>query len=309
MRSLMLMKVFPLAFVSCVWPSIAQESRLAVWRGRAAEPFTSDEYRVAAFDRAVLSWNAAGEAVFELGVGDAWHRVGKSGERPEGVKSGSVDVDTLVLKEPAVSFRFRVTPAAGAVVTRVSVAHWRDGERRPFAAVRSPAWGRVLDVPQRSQVVEEKDPGRICSPTSLSMVLEFHGVKKPTREVCEGVYDHAAKIYGNWALNAAYAHRASGLEAWVARFMGLEDLEDEIAAGRPVVLSHRWKKGDLDGAPVAETDGHLIVVVGFTDEGDVVVNDPAARPGGVRRTYQRRQIYTTWLERASGVVYVLKRGD
>jgi hypothetical protein len=279
---------------------------LTIWRGRATEPFTSESYAVAPFDRAVLSWNASGAATFEIEVEGVWRRVGKGGDAPEGVKADGVDVDTLVLKEPAKAFRFRATPEAGAVVTLVAVTRWKSGDRRPFSAVRSAAWGKVLDVPQRSQTVEKKDPGEICSPTSLSMVLEFHGVKKETAEVCRGVFDHAQKIYGNWPLNTAYAHRATGKEAYVVRAGGLEEIEAEIAAGRPVILSHLWKPGDLDGAPIESSNGHLIVVVGFTAEGDVVVNDPAGKPGEVRRTYQRRQLYTTFLERSSGILYFLQ---
>ena len=276
-----------------------------IWRGRAAEPFTSAEYRAEPFDRAVLSWNASGAATFELEVGGTWRLMGKWGDAPASAKTAEVDVDTLVLKAPATSFRFRVVPEKGAAVVLVAVTTWMKGARRPFADKPSAAWGKVLDVPRRSQVVEAKDPGSICSPTSLSMVLEFHGVKKTTREVCEGVYDRAEKIYGNWPLNTAYAHQALGGEAYVARLGGLEEIEEEIAAGRPVVLSHQWNRGDLEGAPIASSDGHLIVVVGFTTEGDVVVNDPASKPDGVRRTYKRRQLWTTFLERGAGVVYVV----
>src|SRR5207237_576547 len=170
---------------------------------------------------------------------------------------------------------------------------------------RSPAWGRVLSVAERSQTIEEKDPGSICSPTSLSMVLDFHGFKKTTREICEGVYDHGDKIYGNWPFNTANAHRVSGMESYVVRASGLEQLEAEIAAGRPAVTSHRWSKGDLSNGSINSTNGHLIAVVGFTDDGDVVVNDPAAKPGGVRRTYKRREYFKTWLENGAGIMYVV----
>ncbi len=284
-------------------PVPASAGETALWRGRATAPFTSEEFRVRPFDRAVLSWNASGTAAFELEAGGAWHRMS-----PATPKTASVDVDTLVLKEPAAAFRFRLTPEKGAAVTLVAVTTWTKGGKRPYSETRSAAWGKLLDVPRRSQRVEAKDPGSICSPTSLSMVLEFHGVRKSTREVCEGVYDPAEKIYGNWPLNTAYAHTAGGFEAYVLRAGGLEEIEEEIAAGRPVVLSHRWNPGDLDDAPIASSDGHLIVVVGFTERGDVVVNDPAAMPDGVRRMYKRHQLWTTFLERGSGVVYVVRPG-
>jgi hypothetical protein len=289
-------------------PAEAQGSagEMTLWRGRSTEPFTSATHRVGPFDRAVLSWNATGAAAFELEVDGRWHLMGRWGDTPGSAKTGAVDVDTLVLGAPQTSFRFRATPERGAAITLVAVATWRKGARRPFSENRSAAWGKVLDVPRRSQVQEATDPGSICSPTSLSMVLEFHGVNRTTREVCEGVYDHAEKIYGNWPLNTAYAHKVGGFEAFVARLGGLEEIEEEISAGRPVVLSHRWGPGDLDGAPIAASDGHLIVVVGFTAEGDVVANDPASKPDGVRRTYRRRQLWTTFLERGAGIVYFVR---
>ena len=87
------------------------------------------------------------------------------------------------------------------------------------------------------------------------------------------------------------------------RLPGFAAVEREIAAGRPVVLSHNWRPGQLSGAPVSGSGGHLIVVVGFTERGDVVVNDPAARPGGVRRVYRRGELFGTWQNNGGGIAY------
>ena len=288
----------------------AQEApHLVVWRGREARAFTSPSYAALPFDRAVLSWNATGAALFELEVdgNGKWNAMGKWGPEPRSVKGEGVEVDTLVLKTPAKSFRFRVTPEPGAEIALVAVTSWTKGEKNPLSPRPSPAWGRTLDVPRRSQSSSKEDPAKVCSPTSLSMILQYYGVNKPTEEVASAVFDRAGKIYGDWPFNTAYAHDAAGLEAYVRKFMGLEDLEAEIAAGRPVEISHRWEKGELDGAPISRTDGHMIVVVGFTKDGDVVVNDPAARPGSVRRVYKRAQIDKTWLVRGDGIAYVLRR--
>jgi hypothetical protein len=284
-------------------PGSAGEPTL--WRGRAKEPYTSVTYRVEPFDRAVLSWNAAGPAAFELEVGDRWYLMGTWGDTPASARTGAVDVDTLVLSAPQATFRFRATPGGGGAVTLVAVTTWRKGEKRRFAEMRSAAWGRVLGVPTRSQIQEARDPGSICSPTSLAMVLEFHGVKRTTREVCEGVYDHAEKVYGNWPLNTAYAHQTGGFEAYVARLGGLEEIEEEISAGRPVVLSHRWRAGDRGNAPITRATA---ISLSWWGQGGVrvLVNDPASKPDAVRRTYKRRQLWTTFLERGSGVVYLVR---
>jgi hypothetical protein len=87
---------------------------------------------------------------------------------------------------------------------------------------------------------------------------------------------------------------------------GFDEMEREIAARRPVALSHRWLPGDLPQAPISRSAGHLIVVVGFTPGGDIVVNDPAAKAGEVRRVYRRRDLFRTWQERGEGIAYLVQ---
>lgn len=279
---------------------------LTVSHGPIETDFTSGLYTVDPFNRAVVSWNARGAARFELHAGGKWHAMGFWSDKPASNKSATVDVDLLTLPKPATSFRFRAIPEPGSEISLVAVTHWMKGETRGFYATPSLAWGKTLPVPERSQFAEKTDASRICSPTSLAMVLEYHGIKRTTREVAEGVYDHAAKIYGNWPFNTAHAHRVSGLETYVRRCASIEELEDEILADRPAIVSHCWKRGELTGAPLPESKGHLIVVVGFTDWGDIVVNDPAGRPGKVRRIYKRPEFHRTWLINGSGIMYVLQ---
>ncbi len=225
-----------------------------------------------------------------------------------------VQVDTLVLPTPADAIEVRLELdrglASGPRLRRLALLGWLDKDRAktPDLALDGPhpAWGRDLDVPQRSQRAE--DPaiaGRICSPTSLGMVLAFHGHDLSTAEVAARVLDHGASIYGNWSFNVAFA-ATLGRTASVARATSMADLDAEIAAGRPVVLSHRYKAGELTGAAVGDTDGHLIVARGVTSEGDVVVNDPASPPAGpIRRVYRRAELARTWLGNGRGICYVV----
>jgi len=109
------------------------------------------------------------------------------------------------------------------------------------------------------------------------MVRAYLGRGVGPEEVAAAAYDRGGEVYGNWSFNVAYAGER-GLRATVRRFSGLADLEAEIAAGRPVEISHRYAEGELSETPLPHPAGHLLVVVGFTEEGDVVVNDPAADP-------------------------------
>ena len=166
-----------------------------------------------------------------------------------------------------------------------------------------------------------------CSPTSLTMVLAYYDALPPPstyswvrdghpdREVvhvARATYDTSYGGTGTWPFNTAYAASQTG-SAFVTRLRNLREAERFIAAGIPLVASVRFGAGELSGSPISSTNGHLMVVVGFTDDGDVVVNDPAASgSSGVRRTYDRGQFEDVWLRRnasgsggSGGLVYVV----
>ena len=124
-------------------------------------------------------------------------------------------------------------------------------------------------------------------------------------EVARRTYDAAYEGTGNWPFNTAYA-ASRGLSAFVTRLRSLSEAESLVAAGIPVIASVSFPSGGLYGAPISSTAGHLLVIVGFTTAGDVVVNDPAAASAsGVRRTYDRAQFESVWLGGSGGTAYVI----
>ena len=78
----------------------------------------------------------------------------------------------------------------------------------------------------------------------------------------------------------------------------MAELEQELIEGRPTIIS--GKPHGVKG------NGHLVVVVGFTASGDVVVNDPGRREGE-RTVIERERFYQSWLQDASGIAYVIRR--
>ena len=195
------------------------------------------------------------------------------------------------------------------------------------------ALGKVLDVPRFSQMVhsgsytEYGGGGEAwCSPTSTAMVLGHYGKLPPEKQyrwvepghpdpvvvhLARSTYDVGYRGAGNWSFNTAYAATRTH-DAFVTRLRNLREAERFIAAGIPLIASVRFAKGELTGSPISSTNGHLMVIVGFTKSGDVVVNDPAAWSAqNVRRTYDRGQFENVWLRRGTsaggsgGLVYVV----
>ncbi len=159
---------------------------------------------------------------------------------------------------------------------------------------------RIHDVPLQSQYVVEGEAGW-CSPASLTMLLRFHGIDARIEEVAAGVFDEVYGGYGNWAFNVAYAGTQS-LRAALAYVGSLDIAEQFLERNLPLALSYAWEQGELPGAPIPRSAGHLAVLCGFTSNGDCVMNDPAAPR--IRTIYPRRALERCW-QRHGGVAYVL----
>ncbi|NYE48173.1 hypothetical protein HDA32_003293 [Spinactinospora alkalitolerans] len=196
------------------------------------------------------------------------------------------------------------------------------------------AWGVELSVPRYSQNVHAGHYPQYggggeawCSPTSTEMVVEYWG-RSPSEEdlawVAPGhadptvdhaarrTYDHAYAGAGNWSFNVAYA-ATYGLDAHVTRLRSLADVERLILRDVPVVTSQSFRADELDGAGYG-TDGHIMVVVGFTEDGDVIANDPASSDNdAVRRVYPRAQFEDVWLRTTNGgsggIAYIITPPD
>lgn len=171
------------------------------------------------------------------------------------------------------------------------------------AGVRAPL---ALDVPFRSQRGQEPDiAGRVCSPTSVAMVLQYHGIDVAVDEVARRAFDPRHDIYGNWPRNVQAAWTL-GVAGHLARFDDWRAVADCFERGLPLVVSIGVEPGELTGAPYTQTSGHLIVLRGFDAAGDLLVNDPAAVNGQQGQVvYARGELERVWLARG-GTAYVFE---
>lgn len=216
---------------------------------------------------------------------------------------GEVQTDTLSLRKPSERFQLRVTSC------RSERSNWPEirfigtavcdptAQMRQLEPVRA-AWNRLLDVPCRSQVDYPEGINAWCSPACVSMVLAYWArvTNRPELDhdvptVARAVYDPTWKGTGNWSFNVAYAGSFSKMRAYVTRLSDIAEIEAWVLQGVPVVASVSYDL--LRGRPKTHNTGHLIVCVGFTGNGDVVVNDPGTRKE-MRRTILRENFAKAW---------------
>lgn len=225
---------------------------------------------------------------------------------------GKVKEDTLALARPATRLRYRGwlfsdRPEATPLVTLAAVSVVDTTKTVPPDHSPGPAWGKEIRAEWRSQSKLPSDISwRGCGPTSTAMALTAHGVSVPTEKVAHAVWDELNELYGNWPFLAAGASalmrqsaeaipaagRKKVFKSYVAWPPDWKDVEAEILAGRPVLVSIYFGKGELKGSITEASDGHLVLVRGFTKQGDVVCLDPAARTEAKGRiVYNRHELH------------------
>ncbi len=287
----------------------------------------TEDIEIPEADWLVTWWNAdiAGSgslAVFlqveVAGQWSSWYLMGSWKHNPASKifsdETGGVLVDTLKLALPAHKFRLKLEFSASTeqsipgsvllrrvgVISRNSAA--QHSASKPYLLKES-----ALLVPRRSQMTEDESiKNRICSPTCLAMSLDYFGINLPTSFVAASCFDTGAQIFGNWSFNVA-ALWSLGLRARLEYFLNFEFASAELYTGKILIASIRYGKGELAGAPVQQTDGHLVVVTGLKKDKTkgymVLVNDPAAPDvQTVQRAYPLEQFEKAW----NGYAYVIE---
>lgn len=271
------------------------------------------------FDEVVVSWNAAlarnaflvveARAVYpdkatkyyNLGTwspdSESHPRQSESGQKNE---DGDVATDVLKLTHPAERLQVRLkltgvqAPRAalkflGIALTDTSVTP------EPLPADHD-AWGKLIPVPERTQMLYPNGK-TLCSPTTVSMilchwasVLKRSDLDHTVPETAQAIYDSGWQGAGNWPFNMAYAGSFPGMRAYVARLSDVSELEAWIAQGLPVGLSVDYDRLRAKGPG---PNGHLVVLVGFTEQGDPIINDPGTTQH-VRKTFLRKNLINAW---------------
>lgn len=278
-------------------------------------------------------WYVMGRWAF--GDGD-FHRTSVGGQ---GDKDGYIAIDTFFAKDhPMVGYRLRVTfyklPDTRAVPTLYKVGAVASAMPNANPYVPSPlggAEGIELPVPRFSQEVHAGEYPQFdgggeawCSPTSTSMILAYWGTGPTAADyayvfndypnVIDPWVDYAARHTfdyhyqgaGNWPFNSGYAAHY-GLDTEVTQLRSLNEAEQFIKAGIPLVASLAFEPNKLQGFLFRSTAGHLLTIIGFTAAGDVISNDPASTSDDtVRHIYNRAEFEKAWMSSTGGIIYVMR---
>ncbi len=257
--------------------------------------YQSKEIKVKAFEELVLSFNLrdlnSGSITFMVSIGKedqfsefyvmgSWLN-GKyrsmSGQNDDFAK---VNIDTLVNKNinnDLIKLRIVINPGKETKLKNITITTKKNNINLSYD--ENDLINKVLEVPKIAQLSVPNIGNLICSPTSITMVLNYYQNDFDVKDVANDVLDSVANIYGNWTFNTSYAGSIEGLIGYVEYINDFKDVINYIKNDIPVVFSITTNAiSDLEGSIMSYPQGHLIVLIGFEEINGKwygVFNDPA----------------------------------
>jgi hypothetical protein len=281
------------------------------------------------FDEAIVSWNARAPSgsyvVFELRAiyeksATKYYTLGIWSTDPvrhprrsvsnQDDPDGAVSTDVLKLKQPAQHFQVRIRLSSeGPLNPALKFLGISLADTKATLAELEPdrsAWEQLIPVPERSQMAYPN--GKVlCSPTTVSMLLGYWAetLKRPkidhsVPEIAAAVYDSQWQGTGNWPFNTAFAGSIDGIRAYITRLSDVSELETWISHKIPVGLSLDYDRLRAKGPG---PNGHIVACVGFTKQGDPILNDPGTS-ANVRKVFPRKNLIDAW-SCSKNTVYVI----
>lgn len=139
--------------------------------------------------------------------------------------------------------------------------------------------------------------GRICSPTTVAMILLSYNIEVDPLQFALDTYDPYWDIFGVWPRVVQNASEY-GLKGTVTRYRSWSEAREVLAKGGRIGMSI--------GQPLY--GGHLVMLAGFTENGDPIVHDPARTYDGYAHVFNKNDISHAWFDKG-GVAYTFYLRD
>lgn len=229
-----------------------------------------------------------------------WLYLGRDGiyPRPEernlDFPGGKVDVDYILFEKPHRFYSWKVVlysenPDASPVLKLFSVCAGNvEGDEElyeKFGNKKIAPQGKEIRLETKGRYQLADDPtipkrmrGAICCPVSVAIVLDYLHHDLPSKQVCDLCYDRDYRLWGNWP-RAAQTLSLFGLKSYVTQVRSVVEMRTWLAKELPLIISIKAYKGDLVSPPYKEAPGHIMVVSGMDEEGNLYINDPYDKAG------------------------------
>lgn len=181
--------------------------------------------------------------------------------------------------------------------------------------------GIVLNVPYYPQTDNYALPDSTCNSSACAMCLKyFKPGSLPSSARGDDHYLKKVLAEGNSTDHGVQTRvlESYGLKSSFHYDLGFDDLDRELKEGRPVVIGilHRGSESSPSGG------GHMIVVIGKTEDGDYLIHDPYGSilnsytgpvSDGKRVVYSRKMLEKRWTVKHPkdgwGRVFDVKKSD
>lgn len=295
---------------------------------RAKKVLFHEKEAIKPFTQLIFSWNAQrpeqGYFSFHIQVRNAetkrwgvWHHIGDWGRdvqqsylsKSDGFSSFVHVRLEIEEKNVADAFRIKIIPhqhASLSLVHSYAVAVSDFNQFKPEQSLNNVLESvHIEGISAIAQFgLEHEDNGRICSPVSCAMLVDFlTDIQQDPMDFARQSFDTGLNVYGSWPYNIAHAFECCAAQAYffVRRMNAFADIHQQLMQGMPVIVSVR---GTLPGALKAFPHGHLMLVVGWDNETrEVLCHDPAAeKRDAVFKRYPIIDFMRAW-ERSHRLTY------
>lgn len=216
---------------------------------------------------------------------------------------GMVDIDFLKLDaftttwQYAVQFKRKSASVSSPTLSRLSmfVSDSRSSETIDYAALLADKPAAVF-IPTSflaQRAVSAEFGGRICSPTTMTMILKSYHIPVDPLQFALDTYDPYYDIFGGWPRVVQNASEY-GVIGDVVRIRSWSQARDVLARGGRLAMSI--------GEPLY--GGHLVMLAGFTANGDPMVHDPARPSDGYGHVFNKSDLSHAWFDKG-GVAYCI----